>query len=149
MPSYARRADPRIKMTELNKDIFEGLKHALERGETLEHATLTFKNAGYSEEEVDYAARSLNMESVPTQPTIPKKVFTPPRKVPIQNVYVPLQSSFQQVSAYGVKPQENFLQSKGFAISLGIILLILMGVLVSLFFFKDSIIDYLNEIFVQ
>ena len=46
----------------VNQDILGGLKSALERGESLKQAMMTFYNAGYRKEEIEEAARALKEE---------------------------------------------------------------------------------------
>jgi hypothetical protein len=43
----------------MNEEIFGGLKAAIERGESLKRAMMTFFNAGYKREEIEEAARAL------------------------------------------------------------------------------------------
>ena len=43
----------------VNTEILEGLRHALERGNSLENAMLSFWNSGYKKEEIEEAARAL------------------------------------------------------------------------------------------
>ena len=45
----------------MNEDILEGLKIALFKGESLNHAIQSFQNAGYDMKEIQEAARSLQL----------------------------------------------------------------------------------------
>lgn len=47
-----------------NKEILNGLKLALSRGESLRNAMISFQNAGYPREEIEESARALQQESV-------------------------------------------------------------------------------------
>ena len=49
-----------IKMVDII--LFEGLKEALERGDSLQRAMMSFYNAGYSREAIEEAARELQIQ---------------------------------------------------------------------------------------
>ena len=55
-----------------------GLKNALERGENLEKAKLSFLNAGYKKEEIEAAAREVSQPSVAPTAASPSKPSAPP-----------------------------------------------------------------------
>ena len=48
-----------------NQEILGGLKHALNRGESLEKAMISFYNAGYRKEEIEEAARFIQQGGAP------------------------------------------------------------------------------------
>ena len=63
----------------LNQEILGGLRHAINRGESLEKAMLSFYNAGYRKEEIEEAAKFILSGEVPVsvvkeeQKTYPKE----------------------------------------------------------------------------
>ena len=50
-----------------NEEILGGLKTALERGESMKRAMMTFFNAGYPKAEIEEAARVLQSEKIQPQ----------------------------------------------------------------------------------
>jgi CRISPR/Cas system-associated endonuclease Cas3-HD len=48
----------------VNLEILEGLKTAMLRGDTLKEAMISFYNSGYKKEEIEEAARNLNLEEI-------------------------------------------------------------------------------------
>ncbi|MFH1608342.1 MAG: hypothetical protein ABIA78_04380 [archaeon] len=143
-----------------NHDIIEGLRFALVRGESLKQAMISFYNAGYKKEEIEEAARALQQSQVrqpvqqptpsqksqvsriePTQIQQPQKQI-PQRAISISQKQIPLKTT-QAVSNYG-QPEKK---SKLTIIILIFSLLILVGLLVSIFIFRDSILELFNEFF--
>lgn len=138
----------------VNVEILEGLKAGLERGQSLKRAMMSFFNAGYKREEIEEAARALSQvpiqKEIVSQPKInvseKKKVFNfgkvqpqslqVPRQ-PIQNQkpVFPQTSSPQNVSNYETKQKSD----KLIVIILVSILVFLLGILATVFFFKDEI----------
>ena len=173
----------------VNQDIVSGLRAALERGQSLRSAMISFFNAGYPREEIEDAARALiefgtnpnaeptqvtpsvsnQIQPVRTQPAQPKPQKPQPQsqpapkvpqvQQPMQNIpsVRPVQPSplqkmkeeakakpAQKISGYGT-PRKR----KG---SLTIIILILLlvifvGLLISIFLFKQQLIDWLSTMF--
>ena len=69
----------------VNQDILEGLKNALAKGHSLEHAMTSFHNAGYSNQEIEEAARQLHkptheVQKQPAPKEKPKPVAKPVEK---------------------------------------------------------------------
>jgi len=161
----------------INEEILGGLKAALARGESLEKAMMTFYNAGYDKTQIEESARSLQMyERQPTKvqqpkqtqfvsPVIPKK-REPTRKEirekrkqerlaqkrmkkpvlkEIQPKPTPVQSRppRQSISQYGDQnPRDKLL-----VIILVFMLLFLLSILATIFFFKDELISLFNNLF--
>lgn len=48
----------------VNLEILEGLKTAMLRGDTLKEAMISFYNSGYKKEEIEEAAKNLNLEEI-------------------------------------------------------------------------------------
>ncbi len=174
--------------------VFEGLKEALRKGESLKQAMMSFYNAGYVKEQIEQAARALQMEQrgqpLPIQqiqsktPEFQKKVKKPPQKKIMQPLPSPVQRvsgygndinrngesikkikqginsainqlnriefpngehktpavTSQKVSDYGIKPKR-----KKIIIILAIFLVVLLGILGTIFLFKDSILNFFDN----
>ena len=134
----------------VNQEILAGIQHAISKGETLQHAMQTFYNAGYKKEEIYDAARNIQaMQNPLVQQT----------QQPAQAQYQKIQRPAQQVSAYESQQKTQQKpkviqkvsayekkQSKGYGaiIFLIIILFALIGALVSVFLFKDQILNLFN-----
>jgi len=161
----------------VNEEIFAGLKVALFRGETLQQAMMASYNAGYKKEEIEEAARALQMQQFqqiqphPTaqpqqitqpiqQPVKPRQIEPKeqPRKLFKKSVKIPKIRKFrktivkqkpervaQKVSSYQkpAKKPERILMT----FVLIFILLVLLGVLAAVFFFKTDLIDFFNSLF--
>ena len=167
-------------------DILGGLREALTRGESLKQAMISFYNAGYKKQEIEGAARALQM-----QPTVQVQTVTTPQTQPkgaqkkaekpkaIQRVssYGPVtpqktkslkkiregidtaigeleriefpngspsnkQPPSQNISEYGEKTKTK---SKITIALLMIFLILLLGIIISLFIFKEQILEILNN----
>jgi hypothetical protein len=111
-----------------NEEILGGLKSAINRGESLKRAMMTFYNAGYKKEEIEEAARVLNERPVETQTQVavvkPKQNFfgnlfkkKPEQKIVPKEILIPAapvepisKPSPQVVSSYGEKPEQKPVQ---------------------------------------
>jgi hypothetical protein len=186
----------------VNEEIFGGLKVAIERGESLKKAMMTFYNAGYKKEEIEEAAQYLSQVPVavqssapqisaiakpkysffgfkkkePLQKNIPQNQILQSMPIPSPNSLVPqMQSSVpttmndspskQIVSNYGempVQPKPQIIPQQGKKVSdygtddakdkvviiaLTTILVLLFGLLILIFLFKDSIINFFSNVF--
>jgi len=126
------------------EDIIEGLRYALANGEPLDKAMMSFFNAGYSKEEIEEAARFMQAPSIsqatPMPPASSATPSTPANPQGYQPINPPSQMSapppIQRVSAYGARSKSS---GKGITIALVLLLLVLLGILVSVFMFRDSI----------
>ncbi len=108
----------------VNQEILGGLKLAINRGEPLQKAMITFYNAGYKKEEIEEATKALQQEKIPSVPLEIKK----PKK--IKKGKIPL--SPKKISSYGgptVKPKRKI--GKWFLIAFLIIGLIFVGLLIA------------------
>lgn len=156
----------------VNEGILEGLKVALSKGESLKQAMMSFYNAGYKKEEIEEAARALQTQRLGqpmqvrpkrTQP-VPQAKLKPPKTViqPSLKEKAPL----QRVSSYGEKPKKQIKKpikpiqkvssykqkpdkpkGKVLVIILIFTLFILIGVLISVFFFKEELVELINSLF--
>jgi len=150
----------------LNDDIVGGLKSALERGATLKQAMMSLFNSGYKREEIEEAARSLNVPAFPSvhpipastlpsttvsttkieakkeiiQP-LPKKTFFGKDKLKEQ-AYPQLQVApqTQKVSSYGKPVNDNAIIT-----FLVILLILLLSTLAGILIFKDQLINFFND----
>lgn len=169
-------------------DILGGLREALTRGGSLKEAMISFYNAGYSKEEIEEAARALQMQGpvdVIKAPEQKKSKSKSTRKKqepePIQRVssYGPTTAQraeslkhikegidtaigelekiefpngrpsgstqklpVQNISGYVPKPKSK---SKIAVALLIIFLILLLGVIASLFIFKDQLVEIINS----
>lgn len=119
------------------EEIVDGLKYAVSKGEPLEKAMMSFFNAGYPKEEIEQAARSLNLvqaQAAPGQPT---------QQTQQEGTGGQQQGPVQRVSAYGKKPSQS---GKVITMILGFVLILLLGILVSVFLFRQEISDFLTNL---
>ena len=153
------------------EEIVEGLKAAIARGESLNKAMMSFYNSGYAKQDVEDAAKLLDApqlqqsqtsqpQSQPLKTTIsklPQQAQTQTSQPEIHPVPQPsypheetqtqqfplLQQtqSIQKVSNYGGKP--NPLGAVAIFV-LVFFLLVLVGVLIAVFLFKDELAGLFN-----
>ena len=145
------------------REIVEGLRAAVGKGEPLRKAMMSFFNAGYTKKEIEEAARESQkpqpiflptaQPGMPGQPIQPQPLpqvqqqLSPPiQPVPIQSPqFRPLpQYGFQGVqtaSNYGPRPKPASLV---ITIILVFLLLFLVGILAAVFFFKNEIMNFLS-----
>ncbi|MDP3987511.1 MAG: hypothetical protein Q8P81_04780 [Nanoarchaeota archaeon] len=142
------------------EDIIEGLRSALSKGETLDSAMMSFFNAGYPREEIEEAARFMQAPQIPSGVQQPQPSTQPTPTQPVQGQPTPVTSGnqgyqqinqispspmpapAQKVSAYGTPKSSG----KGITIALVLILLVLLGILVSVFLFREQLANFLNEL---
>ena len=76
----------------INQEIYEGIKQAMARGESLQHASITFFNAGYPKQEIDAVAKALQLDQLAekTQPGYSAKIRPRPKKLKLLLQYKPL-----------------------------------------------------------
>jgi len=123
--------------------ILEGLKYAIARGESLPKAMMSFYNAGYLKQDIEEAARALQTPQLPqtqfAQPT--QKPTKQQAQQPSQMPQAPVVS--QKVSAYGEKPKT---MGKALIFILVFFLILLLGILVAVFLFRDELSELLGGI---
>jgi len=159
----------------MNQDVLSGLKSALARGSSLKDAMQTFYNAGYKKEEIEEAARALQMEQREQlqkpllQPQKTKKVkqggskqeVNPPeahvkesffKKLSKKKLKTPM-TKLEEVKKPVEKPTVQKLSEskpkskrKMIFILLGIVVLILIAGLVGMLLFKEQILDFLKDL---
>ena len=132
-------------------DILAGLKAAVQKGESLKQAMITFYNSGYSKQEIEEAARVLQSQGTiqPVVQNIPQQKTQQPQQnlapgQPVQKVSsygsatTPQTQPTQKVSNYEPKKKKG----KVFVILLVAILLLLVGLLITVVIFKDQILNF-------
>jgi len=125
----------------VNEEILGGLKNSIARGETIQQAVLTFVNAGYLKKDVDEAVEMLNANEI-TQPKVSDEIVK--EKPSIKSEPKSIQTE-QKVSNYG---EEKKTIGKSYKIILLVCLLILvLGILASIFIFKDQVMSVLSNLF--
>ena len=152
----------------LNEEILGGLKSAIDRGESLQKAMMTFYNAGYKKEEIEEAARFLNEHPI-EQPQVsasvpsakPKSELFSKKQEPIPSTPIsvpqapiePAHPVQQVVSNYGASQQPQQIQpvsgyekkepkDRVIVVILITILVFLLGLLASIFIFKQEIVNF-------
>ena len=130
----------------VNKDILQGLRFAVQRGDSLEKAMHSFFNSGYLKEEIEEAARMVhqkqNLEPEYIKNEVksetPSKNFSQASVIPVNNVPQSAypQQSIQHTSSYGEsqKIQEKKPSNK-LAVILIIVALIALGLGISFLIF--------------
>ena len=129
----------------VDEAILGALKSALERGESLKRAMMTLYNAGYRKEDISDAARSINQPELQSQQiqvpqtqnlSQPKTISLqyPAQPQPVQMQQPQQQIASQKVSGYGQPPKQS---GKIVIILLGFLLLVLVGILATIFLFKE------------
>jgi len=150
----------------VREDILGGLKSAISRGESLKQAMITFYNAGYKKEEIEWAAKTFQTQNpvvsmtqkeskiVPQKKSFSNKLhlrkkiiskFSEPKQVQeIPQVSKQTKKNIQKVSKYGKKPSEF----EGKLIIILIVLLVfLFAVLAGIFLLRTQLIDFFNKMF--
>jgi len=133
------------------EDLIEGLRYALSRGDTLEKAMMTFYNAGYPKEDIEGAAYYLQSPQMPgtfqnPSPVKPVAASSNQPQQPIPNVSPPVQymqppQAMQNVSSYGPRPRSS---GKAVTIILVFMLVFLLGILITVFLFRDKLSELLS-----
>ncbi len=169
----------------VNEEILSGLKNALERGESLKKAMMTFFNSGYKKEEISEAAKVLEnyrpevqSQQPPFQPTTQPQSPVPSQ--PIQHPYQSPQQFPQQPQFFPQQPQGQFPQpfpqqpiqqpypqqpyqqypnqgvssygepdkkNKTVVFLLIFVLVFLVGLLVTIFLFREELVNFFSGMF--
>jgi len=136
----------------MNEEIFWGLQTAVDKGETLQQAMMSFYNAGYKKEDIEEAAKALHIQmlqrkggisvkSLPLNTFNGKEISTElknKKETPKQIV-----SKYEQKPAgYGIKQSGRIL-----IIFLFFILFILLAGLSTILLFKEESLNFLRNLF--
>lgn len=139
----------------MKEEIVEGLRYALSKGDSLEKAMMSFFSAGYSKEDIEEAAGFVNAPTMPStqqgqQTSMPVSrqeaqdaVSQSSQSQQTQPLQQPQPNVVQRVSEYGSKPSSS---GKAVTIILIVLLVLLVGVLVSVFLFREQLADFLNSL---
>jgi len=153
----------------VNQEIFGGLKLALLKGESLKQAMISFYNAGYSKQEIEEAARNLSSQKISEKTQDPpskkvnkktkkshknvsdygrdikkqvqssqmkEKINTAAEKLKSIHPVIPSKEHKQKISDYEKKPKQ---MNKIFLFLLISVLIILIGFLVAVIFFRGEL----------
>ena len=121
------------------EEIIAGLKYAVAKGDLLPKAMMSFYNAGYLKKDIEEAARALQSPQLlrvqqPIQPT--QQPIQPQAQQPAQQPIQPKAPVVvQRVSAY----EEKAKPGKALMFILVFFLILLLGILVAVFLFKDEL----------
>lgn len=141
----------------MREDILEGLKFAMSKGETLQNAMLSFYNSGYQKEEIEEAARALQMQQLgqpipqtSPAPTTDQQSVSQPQQ--ISQTSVPekpkgkMQQIIEKIIPFGkTSPGQPVVKEspKTLAIILlGLVLFLLLFALIGVLVFKKDIVSY-------
>jgi len=129
----------------VNQEIFEGLKQAISRGEALRSAMMSFYNAGYPKADIEDAARLVQAERANQIQSQHSEVQEAEQKLKNFGQQIQ-QSTIQKISGYEEKKPKN---TKAIItiVVLAIILITLIGVLVSMFLYKEKVIEFFTKWF--
>ncbi|MFW6233250.1 MAG: hypothetical protein ACOC3Z_01155 [Nanoarchaeota archaeon] len=129
----------------VKRELVEGLKIAIERGESTEKAMMSFYNSGYSKENIEEAARLLmsekfgekqeKIESNYNEKDIKRKVIKKNKKTK------------KKVSDYNDDSDKKNKISSILIIIISIIIFIILTSIVFIIFFRKSIIDFFNNLY--
>jgi len=127
----------------VKEEILEGLKYAVAKGEPLPEAMMSFYNAGYLKKDVEEATRVLQAPQLPQT-----QQFIQPDQQPLQQQTQPEQLQtpvrvVQRVSEYRERPKT---MGKALIFTLVFFLILLLGILVAVFLFRDELAELLGGI---
>ena len=150
----------------INEEILEGLRRATAAGSTLKSAMMSFYNSGYGKQEIEEAAKELQSQKfgnlstvVPQQ--VPQNIQTrpiagaipaqqPPQQIPQQvpkQQFVPQQQPQQLINQQNVSNYGKKSKLSGLTIFLIVSLVLLLGILVLMFIFREPLVNFLNRLF--
>lgn len=141
-----------------NQEILGGIRTAVSKGESLKDAMMTFYQAGYDKYEIEEAARAFMSErnSEPQMDVTRREVPVNEKKEEVKGVNssgatVPFKQTSavipQRVSSYEPPKKMTPPKSSALTILLILVLLVLLGILISVFLFREEIVDFFNGLF--
>ena len=121
----------------VKEELMEGLRLAVLKGESLEHAMATFYNAGYKKEDIEEAAASTTMPI----PIVINRVQPAPVAPPQQPTKPLVQPQIIQIASnYPTTPaKKSKTSSTLITIVLSVFLVLLLAVLAALIMFRNQI----------
>ena len=132
-----------VSIYDMREDIFEGLKNALSRGESLQSAMQSFHNAGYPLKDIQEAARELQSKMPQYSSKTDSMNIQKESKILQPKNFFP-KSPAQKISDYD-ETQKN--PRKAIAGIIIILLIMLFLILVGIFFFRERILEFLDGFF--
>lgn len=126
----------------VNQEIFYGIKNAVENGESLQSAMMTFINSGYPQKEVQLAAGAVQSGQTP-KIISPQKTKQPPEKKLPKIPEIKEQKSTKKISEYGKSKKP----SKALLFIVIFLIILVFGGLVFAFLFKEQLANFLEKIF--
>lgn len=138
----------------MREDILEGLKLAMSKGESLQNAMLSFYNSGYQKEEIEEAARALQMQQLgqPIPQTSPTPTANQQSVSQISQTSVQekpkgkIQQLIEKIIPFGKtspgQPQVKESPKTFVIILLGLVLFLLLFALIGVLVFKKDIVSY-------
>lgn len=131
----------------VREDILEGLRVALHRGESLKQAMMTFYNSGYNNQEIEEAARALQIEEKTSRQTFQNNSQQISQEQS-QQIQPPTEySSGQVVSNYGNQENQKKPPRKLLIILVVILLVVFAGLLTTIFVFWNEFSSLLSGLF--
>ena len=134
----------------VNEDILGGIETAIARGESFESSMMSFFNAGYVKEDIEWAAKAFQInqakmvpEKIQMKPKAPVVVETKKEVAQPQFIKKPILK--QNVSEYGKQASE--FQEKILLIVLVSAFVLLLGLLAGVFLFKEELVTFINSLF--
>ena len=145
----------------MDDEILEGLRQAISKGESLKDAMQSFYNAGYLKKDIEDAARRFQYSEQTEK--FNKPISKPAEKNPSNSIFRKSKSpeqrdnaqvqqepprSSQKVSDY-VNSEEMEKLRKKKIILISILLAVTAAIIFAIFFFRENLIGFLNNIFVK
>ncbi|MFH1365683.1 MAG: hypothetical protein ABIH28_03805 [archaeon] len=138
----------------VNEDILGGIEIAVAKGEPVESVMMSLYNSGYPKEDIEWAAKAFQLNKFRPVPLgfLQRQGNSPlfsPKEQSTTGEHS--NSSFakkpevkQNVSNYGGASQ---FKEKAILFVLIFSLILLSGILIGVFLFKDSLVDFINSFF--
>lgn len=143
----------------VNEDILGGIETGVAKGQSIESVMIGFFNAGYPREDIEWAAKSfqlnqskINAGNTIQLPEVPKKeskflsFFKSKKKEQpvVMQPFVKKPILKQSVSAYD---QASEFREKVILLVLVSSLIILLAILAAVFLFKEQLANFINSLF--
>jgi len=131
-----------------SEEIVEGLKSGLAKGESLREAMMSFYNAGYKKEDIEQAARILQTQGPENFIMPQKQVIRNPLNNPLQqHMNHPKNKTGPSQRISGYEDEAHKVRSKKGLVFIFILFFILLaGILISAYLFKDKISDWISSL---
>lgn len=133
------------------EEIVEGLRLAVSKGESLRSAMMSFYNAGYSKQDIEDAARAMQMPQF-TQLTATQQNTQGAPQTTTSGVQKQVSPKFQALNPQNSQKVSNYESaspggpSKTTITFLVVVLFVLVGALIAIFLFKNELSSILNNL---